>query len=182
MNVVPLAIPDVRRIEPRIFADERGHFGTSWNDTEFRARVADVSFVQDNLSHSRCGVIRGLHFQTRRVQGKLVQCASGAIWDVVVDVRRSSPTFGTWVAEELSAENHRQLWIPPGFAHGFLVLSDYAAVHYKVTDEWDPAAERTLLWDDPALAIAWPLKSGVAPVLSAKDRAGQTLHALEALP
>jgi dTDP-4-dehydrorhamnose 3,5-epimerase len=181
MKVERLSIPDVCVIQPRLFADSRGHFLTTWQDAAFRADVCDVGFVQDNTSVSHQDVIRGMHFQLRHTQGKLVRCVRGRVWDVVVDVRRSAPTFGHWVGAELSDENHHQLWIPAGFAHGFLVLSATAEIQYKVTDQYDPASERTLLWNDPAVGIRWPLVAGRAPILSEKDAAGVPLHALEVL-
>ncbi len=182
MKVTPLAIPDVCLIEPQVFGDARGFLLVPWNDDVFRREVADVGFVQDNHSRSRRNTLRGLHFQAEHTQGKLVRCAVGRIWDVAVDIRRSSPTFGQWVAAELSDENHHQLWVPAGFAHGFLVLSESADLHYKVTDRYHPASERTLQWDDPDVAITWPLDAGVAPLLSPKDAAGTLLASLEPLP
>ncbi|MCC7054101.1 MAG: dTDP-4-dehydrorhamnose 3,5-epimerase [Gemmatimonadaceae bacterium] len=169
-------------LEPRVFADARGFFLASWNDEAFRLQVADTGFVQDNQSRSLRGTIRGLHFQLRHTQGKLVRCSSGRIWDVVVDVRRSSPTFGQSLGLELSGEDHRQLWIPAGYAHGYLVLSETADLQYKVTDRYDQTSERTLLWNDPALGIDWPLPPGMAPILSAKDLMGVRLAELETLP
>jgi dTDP-4-dehydrorhamnose 3,5-epimerase len=182
MKVTPLAIPDVCLIEPDVFGDARGFLLMSWVDAVFRREVADVTFVQDNQSRSRRHTLRGLHFQGQHTQGKLVRCTVGRIWDVAVDIRRASPTFGRWVGAELSDENHHQLWVPAGFAHGFLVLSDSADLHYKVTDSYHPASERTLLWNDPAVGIAWPLDAGTHPLLSAKDAAGVPLAALETLP
>lgn len=182
MKVTPLALPGVCLLEPRVFRDDRGFFVATWNDAEFRDAVADVAFIQDNQSRSTVGTIRGLHFQAQHTQGKLVRCSMGRVWDVVVDVRRSSPAFGRWIGKELSEDNQQLLWIPPGFAHGFLVLSATADLQYKVTDRYHPASERTLLWNDPALGIEWPLPAGVAPVLSPKDLAGTPLDALEVLP
>jgi dTDP-4-dehydrorhamnose 3,5-epimerase len=182
MKVTPLAIPEVCVIDPQVFGDERGFLLVSWTDDAFRREVADVAFVQDNQSRSRQHTLRGLHFQGEHTQGKLVRCAVGRIWDVAVDVRASSPTFGKWVAAELSDENHRQLWIPAGFAHGFLVLSNSADLHYKVTDRYHPASERTLLWNDPSVNIAWPMDAGVAPLLSPKDAMGTPLSGLVTLP
>ncbi len=182
MKVTPLAIPDVCLVESQVFEDARGFLLVSWNDEAFRREVADVSFVQDNHSRSCRHALRGLHFQVEHTQGKLVRCAAGRIWDVAVDVRRSSPTFGKWVSAELSAERHQQLWIPAGFAHGFMVLSDSADLDYKVTDRYHPAGERTLAWNDPALGIDWPIAAGVTPFLSAKDAAGTLLSAVETLP
>lgn len=173
MNAVRLAIPDVVRLEPRVFGDARGFFYESFNQLAFnQATGLDVEFVQDNHSRSARGVLRGLHYQlTPHAQGKLVRVVRGSVFDVAVDIRRSSPTFGRWVGEELSEDNHRQLWIPPGFAHGFLVLSDTADFVYKTTDYYATVAERCIAWDDPAIGIAWP-DAGCAPNLSAKDRLG----------
>lgn len=182
MKCTALAIPDVYLIEPKVFGDARGFFLATWNDDEFRRSVGDVTFVQDNTSRSRQWTLRGLHFQSEHTQGKLVRCAHGRIWDVVVDVRRSSPSFGRSVGVELSDENQHQLWIPAGFAHGFLVLSETADLHYKVTDRYHPASERTLQWNDPALGLSWPIPAGIEPLLSPKDLAGAPLAALDALP
>jgi dTDP-4-dehydrorhamnose 3,5-epimerase len=173
MNVTPTALPDVRIIEPRVFGDDRGYFFESWNARTFAAGGIDATFVQDNHSRSRRGVLRGLHYQIEHAQGKLVRCVCGEVFDVAVDLRRSSPTFGRAVGVALSADNRRMLWIPPGFAHGFVVLSDAADFLYKTTDYWHPEHERTLLWNDPALGIAWPLAD--APTLNAKDAAGTPL-------
>lgn len=161
------------RIELPAFADARGYFMETWNARLFAEHGIDASFVQDNHSHSVRHVVRGLHYQIRQPQGKLVRCAVGAIWDVAVDLRRSSRTFGRSLGMRLDAESHAMAWIPPGFAHGFLVLSDEAEVLYKTTDYYAPQHERTLLWNDPALAIAWPLSG--EPVLSDKDRRGVPL-------
>ena len=182
MKVTRMAIPDVCLIEPQVFGDERGFFLSSWQDASFRRDVADVTFVQDNLSRSSEGVLRGLHYQAEHTQGKLVRCVAGSVWDVAVDVRRSSDTYGAWVGTELSEANHLQLWIPAGFAHGFIVLSESADMLYKVTDRYHPQSERTVLWNDPALAIDWPIATGTTPLLSAKDAAGQLLSALDGLP
>jgi dTDP-4-dehydrorhamnose 3,5-epimerase len=172
------AIPDVLLIEPQVFGDARGHFFESYNRRAFaQATGVDVEFVQDNHSRSVKNVLRGLHYQIRRAQGKLVRVLEGEIWDVAVDLRRSSPTFGKWVAATLSAESKRAIWIPPGFAHGFLVTSDAAEVHYKTTDYYAPEHERTLLWSDRALAIPWPLAG--EPVLAEKDRRGVLLAQAE---
>ncbi|MBM4010944.1 MAG: dTDP-4-dehydrorhamnose 3,5-epimerase [Planctomycetes bacterium] len=171
MTVTPTAIAGVLLLEPRIFEDSRGFFFESFNHAVFeRAIGSPVSFVQDNQSHSRARVLRGLHYQVDKPQGKLVRVVRGAIWDVAVDIRRGSPTFGRSVAEELSAENRRQLWIPAGLAHGFLVLSESADVLYKATDSYSPAGERCIVWNDPDLAITWPLAGD--PVVSAKDQQG----------
>jgi dTDP-4-dehydrorhamnose 3,5-epimerase len=182
MKVTRLAIPDVCLIEPQVFGDARGFFLETWRDESFRRDVADVSFAQDNQSRSRQWTLRGLHFQLEHTQGKLVRCPIGRVLDVAVDIRRASPTFGRWVSAELSEANHHQLWVPPGFAHGFVVLSESADLHYKVTDSYHPASERTLLWDDPALGIDWMVPTGVTPLLSPKDVAGARLADLETLP
>jgi dTDP-4-dehydrorhamnose 3,5-epimerase len=169
MKVTPLAIADVLLLEPRIFEDERGHFYESFNQRSFEEAMGrTVPFVQDNHSRSVKGVVRGLHFQLQPVaQGKLVRVVAGEIFDVAVDIRRSSPTFGRWVGEVLSAANHRQLWIPPGFAHGFQALTEGAEVLYKTTDFYHRASEGSVRWNDPVVAIDWPLAG--APVLSDKD-------------
>jgi len=177
MKVISTVIPDVLLIEPRVFGDERGFFYESWNQRAFADAGLDAVFVQDNHSRSQQGVLRGLHYQIQHPQGKLVRAVVGAVYDVAVDLRRSAPTFGQWVGFELSAENKRMAWIPPGFAHGFYVLSDVAEFLYKTTDYWYPEHERTLAWDDPRLAIAWPL--GGEPVLSAKDADGVGLEQAE---
>lgn len=173
MQVVPTALPDVLLVEPRVFGDDRGFFYESWNRRAFAAGGIDVDFVQDNHSRSRRGVLRGLHYQVERPQGKLVRVVAGEVFDVAVDLRRSSPAFGRAVAVVLSAANRRMLWVPPGFAHGFLVLSEDAEFLYKTTDYWFPEHERTLLWSDPALRIDWPLSG--PPILAAKDAAGTPL-------
>lgn len=174
MKVTPTAMPEVLVLEPRVFGDERGFFYESFNERTFEKLTGQrVHFVQDNHSRSARGVLRGLHYQIRQPQGKLVRVSAGAIFDVVVDMRRSSPFFGRWVGVELSAENHHQLWVPSGFAHGFVVTSDSAEVQYKTTDYWAPEHERAVLWNDPALAIDWPLTT--APVLSGKDSQGKLL-------
>jgi dTDP-4-dehydrorhamnose 3,5-epimerase len=170
MRVVPTAIPDVLEIEPRVFEDARGCFFESWNRRAFAEAGIVADFVQDNHSRSVRGVLRGLHYQIEHAQGKLVRVVAGEVYDVAVDLRRSSPTFGRHVALHLSAANRRMLFIPPGFAHGFLVVSDAAEFLYKTTDYWYPAHERTLLWNDPALGIAWPLDG--APTIAPKDAAG----------
>jgi dTDP-4-dehydrorhamnose 3,5-epimerase len=181
MRIAPTDIPDVRLIEPEVFRDARGHFFESFHAGAFAQAVGGaVDFVQDDLSRSARHVLRGLHYQLRRPQGKIVRVVAGEIFDVAVDLRRSSPTFGRWVGARLSAENFRALWIPPGFAHGFLTLSESADVHYKVTDHWSPADQRSLRWDDPALSIAWPLTA--PPTLSAKDAAAAAFAAAELFP
>jgi len=172
LTVTPTAIPDVLLLEPQVFSDERGYFFESYNARDFRqATGLQVEFVQDNHSMSTKGVLRGLHYQIRHPQGKLMRAVQGSVFDVAVDLRKSSPTFGRWVGALLSAANRRQLWIPPGFAHGFLALSDTAEVLYKITDVWYPEHERTLLWNDPTLAIAWPIDG--EPRLAAKDVQGR---------
>jgi dTDP-4-dehydrorhamnose 3,5-epimerase len=169
-------------LEPRVFGDERGFFFESFNASAFRAAtgIADA-FVQDNHSHSKNGVLRGLHYQIEQAQGKLVRAVTGEVFDAVVDLRRSSPTFGRWAGFVLSAENKRMLWVPPGFAHGYLVLSDAADFLYKTTDYWAPKHERCLLWNDPTVGVEWPLPSG-APTLSAKDQVGVRLGEAEVYP
>lgn len=181
MNVVATALSDVLIIEPKIFGDARGFFYESYNEREFREKTGvDVRFVQDNHSRSAKGVLRGLHYQLKQPQGKLVRVIAGAVYDVAVDVRRSSPTFGQWVGFELSADNKRSAWIPPGYAHGFLVLSDYAEFLYKTTDYWAPEHERSIAWNDPDIGIAWPLQG--APLLATKDQAGKRLAEAEVYP
>ena len=171
MKVIRTEIPDVLLLQPRIFSDERGYFLESWNARAFNSAVgSDVQFVQDNHSRSACGVLRGLHYQIRQPQGKLVRVARGRVFDVAVDLRKSKPTFGRWTGTELSDDNHRQLWIPPGFAHGYLVLSESADFLYKTTDYYAPEHERCLIWNDPEIGIDWPLDR--EPVLSTKDRLG----------
>ena len=179
MNVIPTAIPDVLVLEPRVFKDARGAFFESYNRAAFEAATGvEADFVQDNQSRSGRGVLRGLHYQVRQAQGKLVRVVSGAIFDVAVDLRRRSPTFRQWVGVELSADNCRQIWVPAGFAHGFLVLGESADVLYKTTDYYAPAHERCLRWNDPELAIEWPRFEG-GPVMSAKDEAGLPLSGAE---
>ncbi|MDQ2916965.1 MAG: dTDP-4-dehydrorhamnose 3,5-epimerase [Casimicrobiaceae bacterium] len=173
MRVEPTSLPDVLSIEPGVFEDTRGFFLESWNRRAFLEAGIDADFVQDNHSRSRHGVLRGLHYQIEHAQGKLVRVIAGEVFDVAVDLRRSSPTFGRHVAMNLSADNRRMLFIPPGFAHGFVVVSEVAEFLYKTTDYWYPAHERTLLWNDPALAVAWP--EGIEPALAAKDAAGVPL-------
>lgn len=182
MNVVQTSLPGVLILEPRVFGDARGFFLESWNERAFaQATGLGAHFVQDNHSRSRRGVLRGLHYQVRQPQGKLVRVVSGAIFDVAVDLRRSSPHFGRWFGVELSADNHRQLWVPPGFGHGFVVLSESADVLYKTTDYYAPEHERSLLWNDSGVGVAWPL-GGSEPVLSAKDAAGLPLAQCEVYP
>ncbi|MBF8673674.1 dTDP-4-dehydrorhamnose 3,5-epimerase [Pseudomonas fulva] len=181
MNVIATALPEVLIIEPKVFGDSRGFFFESFNAREFaRLTGAEVEFVQDNHSRSGRGVLRGLHYQVANTQGKLVRVVQGEIRDVAVDVRRHSPTFGQWVAVHLSAENHRQLWIPAGFAHGFAVMGDSAEFLYKTTDYYNPQADRCIRWDDPTLAIDWGLKR--PPVLSDKDKVGVSWAEAQVLP
>jgi len=175
VKVTPTAIPDVLVIEPKVFGDARGFFYESFNNKAFDEAVGrHVEFVQDNHSRSVKGVLRGLHYQIQQPQGKLVRVVRGAVFDVAVDIRKSSPTFGQWVGVELTEENHKQLWVPEGFAHGFLVVSESADFLYKTTDYYAPAHERCIRWDDERLNIRWP-DLGVAPQLSAKDQAGAAL-------
>lgn len=178
MKVIPTAIPDLLIIEPKVFADERGFFFESFNQRQFVELIGSpIHFVQDNHSRSVKNVLRGLHYQIQQPQGKLVRVVQGAVLDVAVDIRRSSPTFGQHVAIELSAENKRLFWVPEGFAHGFLVLSETAEFLYKTTDYWTPAFERSIAWNDPALQIQWPLPT--PPQLSAKDQSGVLLKDAE---
>jgi dTDP-4-dehydrorhamnose 3,5-epimerase len=179
MKATPTAIPDVLVIEPKVFGDARGFFFESFNQRAFNeATGQDVSFVQDNHSRSAKGVLRGLHYQIQQPQGKLVRVVRGAVFDVAVDIRKRSPTFGQWVGIELSEDNHRQLWVPGGFAHGFLVLSESADFLYKTTDYYAPEHERCIAWNDPDMRIAWP-DTGTNPVLSVKDQVGTLLRAAE---
>ncbi len=177
MKLVPTVIPDVLLLEPKVLGDERGFFLESWNRRTFAEMGITADFVQDNHSKSQKNVLRGLHYQIEHAQGKLVRVTAGEVYDVAVDLRRSSPTFGKWVGFTLSAADKRMAWIPPGFAHGFCVTSDHAEFLYKTTDYWSPAHERTLLWNDPQLAIPWPLDG--EPLLAAKDKAGTPLAAVE---
>ena len=180
MRVVPTTLPDVLLIEPSVFGDQRGFFFESWNRRAFSEAGVEAEFVQDNHSRSGHNVLRGLHYQVEHAQGKLVRVCAGTVFDVAIDIRRSSPTFGRWIGMELSAENRRMLWIPAGFAHGFLVTSDSAEFLYKTTDYWYPEHERTLLWNDPALAIEWPLDG--PPTVAAKDAAGRPLASADLYP
>jgi dTDP-4-dehydrorhamnose 3,5-epimerase len=178
MKVTPTEIPDVLVLEPRVFEDDRGFFLESFNERTFAEKTGiAVSFVQDNHSRSTKNVLRGLHYQTQQAQGKLVRVTSGKIFDVAVDLRSSSKTFGKWVGVQLSAKNKHQLWIPPGFAHGFLVLSETAEVQYKATDYYAPEYERSLLWNDPDLSIPWVLEDH--PIISTKDQNGMRLSEAE---
>jgi dTDP-4-dehydrorhamnose 3,5-epimerase len=174
MKIVSTAIPDVLIIEPKAFGDERGFFYESFNQRTFTELTGvSVNFVQDNHSKSARNVLRGLHYQIQQAQGKLVRVVAGEVFDVAVDVRKSSPTFGQWVGVTLSADNKRQLWIPPGFAHGFVVTSESAEFLYKTTDYWAPEHERSIAWNDPAIGIQWP--AGLVPTLSGKDQVGKML-------
>jgi dTDP-4-dehydrorhamnose 3,5-epimerase len=180
VNVTPTALPDVLLIEPKVFADERGFFFESWNKRALATAGLDAEFVQDNHSRSVRHVLRGLHYQIEHAQGKLVRVCSGAVFDVAVDIRKASPTFGRWVGITLTAQSKQMLWIPPGFAHGFLVLSEVAEFLYKTTDYWYPEHERTLLWNDPAVRIDWPLEG--APTVAPKDAAGLPLARADVFP
>jgi dTDP-4-dehydrorhamnose 3,5-epimerase len=180
MKLINSALPGVLIIEPAVFGDDRGWFYESHNERKLEELGLRAHFVQDNHSRSARNVLRGLHYQVRQVQGKLVRVTAGEIYDVVVDIRRSSSTFGKWAANVLSAENHRMCWVPPGYAHGFLVTSDYAEVQYKTTDYWAPQHERCIIWNDRDIAIAWPVKG--EPVLSQKDRVGLPLGQAEVFP
>ena len=183
MNAVSTSLAEVFIIEPQVIEDDRGFFMESFNQQRFEHAIGtSIGFVQDNHSHSKRGVLRGLHYQIgERAQGKLVRVALGAVFDVAVDLRRSSPTFMRWIGVELSADNRRQLWIPPGFAHGFLVLGEHADLLYKTTDYYSPAHDRCLVWNDPDIAITWPV-SNSAPVLSAKDLNGKSLQEADLFP
>lgn len=173
MKIIDTEIPDVKIIEPAVFGDERGFFMETWQEQKFSELVCERRFVQDNHSKSRQGILRGLHYQTEQTQGKLVRVVSGEVYDVAVDIRRSSPTFGQAVGVLLSAENKRQLWVPEGFAHGFYVTTETAEFVYKCTNYYNPSAEHSIRWDDPELNIQWPLVNGQPPSLSAKDAEGK---------
>ena len=179
MKIIETEIPDVKILEPSVFADDRGYFLETWNAGRFAQTGLNHQFLQDNQSRSRKHVLRGLHYQLQQPQGKLVRVVTGAIFDVAVDIRRSSPTFGRWIGVELSETNHRMLWIPSGFAHGFLSLSDDTDLAYKCTDFYAAQHERTIVWNDPALAIAWPLAPNETPLVSPKDAAGLQLRGAE---
>ncbi|MEQ1795583.1 MAG: dTDP-4-dehydrorhamnose 3,5-epimerase [Nitrospira sp.] len=174
MKILPLAIPEVVVIEPRVFGDDRGYLFESFNSLAFAEAIGKhVTFVQDNHSYSTKHVLRGLHYQIRQPQGKLIRVIAGVVFDVAVDLRKGSPTFGCWVGETLSAENRKQIWVPEGFAHGFVVLSDHAEVLYKATDYWSPGNERCIIWSDTSLGITWPIDD--TPIISEKDARGMTL-------
>jgi len=179
MKFLPTAIPDILLIEPTIFGDDRGFFMETYQAQQFCEVGIDIDFVQDNHSGSRRGILRGLHYQIRHTQGKLIRVISGEIYDVAVDLRRSSKCFGQWISFSLSINNKHQVWIPPGFAHGFYVLSEWAEVIYNVSDFYSPEWERTLLWNDPELGIEWPLLNGEYPILSEKDARGTPLREAE---
>lgn len=181
MKVIATAVKDALILEPRVFGDARGFFMESWNRRSFAQLGIEADFVQDNHSRSSRGVLRGLHYQVQQPQGKLVRVVAGAVFDVAVDLRRSSPTFRQWVGVELSADNQRMFWVPPGFAHGFLVLSETADFLYKATDYYAPEHERSLLWNDPELGIDWPL-DGLTPQLAAKDAGAARLDQAECYP
>ncbi len=182
MEFEPTGIRDVVLIRPKVFGDSRGYFFESWEERKFAAAGLDVKFVQDNHSRSARHILRGLHYQIQQPQGKLVRVVTGTVFDVAVDVRRGSPTFGRWVGATLSEENHHMLWVPPGFAHGFLVLSEIADFLYRRTDFWAPAHERAIQWNDPDLNVEWPLPAGVQPTLSAKDAAAPRFRDAEYFP
>ena len=182
MEFEPTAIAEVVLIRPKVFGDARGFFMESWERRKFAAAGLDREFVQDNHSRSGRHILRGLHYQILKPQGKLVRVTSGTVFDVAVDIRRASPTFGRWVGVTLSAENRHMLWVPPGFAHGYLVLSDSADFLYKVTDFWAPEHERAIRWDDPTVGVRWPLPAGAQPVLSGKDAAAPLLGDAEVYP
>jgi len=182
MRTIPLALPGALLIEPAVYADTRGAFFEAWNERAIAAAGIEARFVQENVSLSKRHVLRGLHYQVSQVQGKLVRVLAGAVFDVVVDLRRSSPGFGRSLSVSLDAREPRALWVPPGFAHGFLALDDDTQVQYHVTDFWAPQAERTLAWNDPALGIQWPLPPGTSPVLSDKDHRGHMLAQAETFP
>ncbi len=182
MKIRPTRIPDVLIIEPEIFGDHRGFFMETWNRKKFLAAGLDINFVQDNHSSSVKNTLRGLHYQLINTQGKLLRVNAGEVFDVAVDLRKSSPTFGQWVGEIVSAANRRLFWIPPGFAHGFLVLSETAEFQYKCTDYYNPASERCIIWNDNHLNIDWPLETGKQPILSEKDRIGCSFVAAGTFP
>jgi dTDP-4-dehydrorhamnose 3,5-epimerase len=182
MKFLPTSLPDVVVVEPRVLTDERGFFLETWQAQKFADGGIDVSFVQDNHSASRQWVLRGLHYQITRPQGKLVRVTLGEVFDVAVDMRRSSPTFGRYVGEYLSADNRKMMWVPPGFAHGFLVMSDRVEFMYKCTDYYSPHDERSLLWNDPDIGIPWPLPAGVEPIVSSRDKNAARITDAERYP
>ena len=182
MEFIPTRIPEVILIKPRVLGDARGYFFETWQERKFAAAGIAAQFVQDNHSHSTRHSLRGLHFQIRQPQGKLVRVSRGEVFDVVVDIRRSSPHFGQWVGVSLSDANHQMLWVPPGFAHGYLALSDEVDFLYKCTDFYAPEHERALRWDDPEIGVQWPLPAGVRPILSAKDAVAPLFKDAETYP
>ncbi len=179
MKIIDTQLKDVKILRPEVFGDERGFFMETFRDNEFRARVADYAFVQDNHSRSNQGVLRGLHYQIKHPQGKMVRVISGKVFDVAVDIRKSSPDFGKWTGAVLSAENKDMFWVPPGFAHGFYVMTENAEFVYKCTDYYAPEHEKSILWNDEKIGIDWPLVNGKDPVLSLKDKAGLLLEEAE---
>ena len=182
MKFIDTPIRDVVLIEPQVFGDERGFFMETWQEPKFRAAGIDATFVQDNQSRSTQWILRGMHLQVEHTQGKLVRVTSGSVFDAMVDLRRSSPTYGKWWGTELSEQNKRMLWVPPGLAHGILITSPTADFLYKCTDVYSPVHERTLAWDDPTVGIEWPLPTGVKPNLSAKDQLGKSFADIEKFP
>jgi dTDP-4-dehydrorhamnose 3,5-epimerase len=182
VEFIPTRIPDVVLIKPKVFGDPRGYFLESWQEARFAAAGLPLHFVQDNHSRSSQWILRGLHYQIQHTQGKLLRVTRGAIFDVAVDMRRSSPTFGRWVGVELNDTNHHMLWVPPGFAHGFLTLSDDVDFLYKCTDVYSPQHDRAVRWDDPQIGIEWPLPAGVAPLLSAKDSVAPSFADADTFP
>jgi dTDP-4-dehydrorhamnose 3,5-epimerase len=182
VEFAPTRIPDVVLIKPKVFGDPRGYFLESWQEARFAAAGLPVHFVQDNHSRSAQWILRGLHYQIEHTQGKLLRVSRGAIFDVAVDMRRSSPTFGQWVGEELNDINHHMLWVPPGFAHGFLTLSEEVDFLYKCTDVYSPRHDRAVRWDDPRIGVEWPLPSGVAPLLSPRDKAAPSFADADKFP
>jgi dTDP-4-dehydrorhamnose 3,5-epimerase len=182
MKFMPRTVPEVTIVEPKVFADARGFFMETWQSRKFADAGITATFVQDNHSSSRQWVLRGLHYQVKQPQGKLVRVTQGEAFDVAVDLRKSSPTFGKWVGERLSDSNRKMMWVPPGFAHGFLVMSERVEFMYKCTDYYAPEHERALLWNDPAIGIEWPLPVGVEPIVSDKDKTARTLAQAECFP
>ncbi len=182
MEFEPTAIPEVVLVKPKVFQDARGHFFESWTERKFSEAGLNLHFVQDNQNRSERHVLRGLHYQLTRPQGKLVRVVTGAVFDVAVDLRRSSPTFGRWVGAQLTADNHHMLWVPPGFAHGFVVLSDSVHFLYKCTEFYYPEDERAIRWDDPDLGIDWSLPAGVRPVISGRDAAARAFREADYYP
>lgn len=182
MEFVPTHIPDVILIKPKVFGDARGYFLETWHQSRFAAAGIPSNFVQDNHSHSAQWILRGMHYQVQQTQGKLIRVTRGAVFDVAVDLRRSSPTFGQWIGTELNDVNHHQLWVPAGFAHGFLTLSEKVDFVYKCTDFYAPQHERTLRWNDPHVGIDWPLPQGITPTLASRDAGALGIREIEALP